>query len=103
MRTQRSLAALAVAGVLLLAGCSANSGDTAGEADGGFAGEAPAQEGADEGAGEEGGGARDDDATAGRLFVTTGTATVTTDEPRTAAAQLATFVGTIDGHVQERV
>lgn len=83
---------LAAAGLaLLLAGCSVAANDAA---------EAPA-EGVDAGAGEVPAPAEDEDAE-GRAVITTGWVTMTVDEPRAVAQQVARLAESVGGWVAER-
>lgn len=96
-----------LAGLLVLAGCSAGSAESGGAdmaADGGaleeFSG-ARADEGGGESAADSSGSATR--AESPRHFITAGSADVTVEDPRTAAAQVATYVDQLGGHLQERV
>ncbi|GGB98791.1 DUF4349 domain-containing protein [Cellulomonas carbonis] len=105
----RTAPALALAALLALAGCSA-SGATAESADGGEAGYA-VEEGtaADEATGGAGGGAEAPaadgvDLTASpRQVVTEGSVTLTVEDPRGAARDVALVAERVGGHVEERV
>lgn len=105
MRTH--LASLAVVTALLLAGCSAGGGDSAGvesaSADDGAASEPQAEAGGE--AAQDGTGTDDQErpsAAEGRSFVVSGSIAVIVEDPREAVGEAAIIVEDTGGFVQER-
>ncbi|MBX9246202.1 DUF4349 domain-containing protein, partial [Actinotalea ferrariae] len=91
---------LAVAAVLLVAGCSAGGGDAASErSDGG--GAAPEAVEQHDLGGEGGSAVGDEDAE--QQFITTGSVSMVVEDPAASSAEAAALVEAAGGHVQERV